>query len=96
MGTPRGTCDLAAMFQREGDTMNTPSEIGARELDRRSNDGIEVALFWSPYTNRIWVALEDSRTDVTFELDVDPADALDAFHHPYAYLSRTYEPAIAA
>ena len=76
--------------------MNTQSHIGARELDRRSNDGIDVALLWSPRTNRVWVSIEDARTDESFELDIDPACALDAFHHPYAYLSRGYEPALAA
>jgi hypothetical protein len=76
--------------------MNTTSEIGARELDRRSNNGIEVALLWNSRTNRVWVAVEDARTEETFELDIDPACALDAFHHPYAYLSRSYEPAALA
>lgn len=75
--------------------MNATSEIGARELDRRSNDGIDVTLLWSPHTNRIWVAVEDAHAE-SFELDVHPADALDAFHHPYAYLSRSCEPAVAA
>ena len=76
--------------------MNTTSDIGARELDRRSNNGIEVALLWNPHGNRVWVAVEDARTEETFELEIDPADALDAFHHPFAYLSRSYEPAALA
>jgi hypothetical protein len=76
--------------------MSTTSDIGARELDRRSTNGIEVALLWSPRTNRVWVAVEDAKTDESFELDVDPARALEAFHHPYAYLSRSYEPAALA
>jgi hypothetical protein len=76
--------------------MNSQPQIGARELDRRSNDGIDVALLWSPRTNRVWIAIDDARADQSFELDVDPAHALDAFQHPYAYLSRSYEPALAA
>jgi hypothetical protein len=76
--------------------MSTTSHIGARELDHRSNDGIDVTLLWSPNTNRVWVALDDARTEEHFELDIDPADALDAFQHPYAYLSQNYEPALAA
>lgn len=76
--------------------MNSQPQIGARELDRRSNDGIDVALLWSPHTNRVWIEIEDARTEQSFELDVDPADALDAFHHPYAYLGRSYEPAALA
>jgi hypothetical protein len=76
--------------------MNTTSEIGARELDRRSNNGIEVALLWSPHTNRVWVAVADAQIEESFEIDVHPADALDAFYHPYAYLSRSYGSAVAA
>ena len=76
--------------------MTTQPQIGARELDRRSNDGIDVALLWSPRTNRVWITLEDARTEESFELDIDPSDALDAFQHPYAYLSRSYEPAALA
>ncbi len=60
-------------------------EIEARELDCRSNDGIDVTLFWSPRTNRLFVAVEDERRGDSFRLDVAPAEALDAFRHPYAY-----------
>lgn len=55
-----------------------------RELDRRTNDGLDVTLFWHPQTNRVSVAVEDHRFGDSFELEVDPAEALDAFHHPYA------------
>lgn len=56
-----------------------------RELDRRSSDGIEVALLWHPKTGRVLVAVEDTRRSDSFEFDVEPAHALTAFHHPYAY-----------
>jgi hypothetical protein len=56
-----------------------------RELDYRSNDGLEVALLWRPETNRVSVTVFDAKTGDDFDLDVDPADATDAFHHPYAY-----------
>lgn len=65
--------------------MNTTTDIGIRELDRRTNDGIDVRLLWHSPTDRLVVAVEDSRTGESFELEVDAADALDAFHHPYAY-----------
>jgi hypothetical protein len=66
-------------------TMHTTPEINARELDRRRNDGIEVRLLWNPHTNRVSVAIDDERSGESFELEVDSADALAAFHHPYAY-----------
>ena len=71
--------------------MNSTTQIGARELDHRSNDGIDVTLFWSPRTNRLWIAVEDARHDDSFEVDVDAADALDAFNHPYAYAKRSFD-----
>jgi hypothetical protein len=55
------------------------------ELDYRSADGIDVWLLWARSSNRVLVVLVDTRLSSTFELDVDPADALDAFRHPYAY-----------
>jgi hypothetical protein len=67
--------------------------IGAgetRELDRRISDGIDVRLLWHPQTNRVSVAVTGRRADSAFEFEVDPADALAAFHHPYAYSNREH------
>jgi hypothetical protein len=61
-----------------------------RELDHRASDGIDVRLLWDPRTDRVSVAVEDTRGGESFELDVDRADALDAFHHPYAYANHSY------
>ena len=57
---------------------------GTRELDFRSNNGLEVALLWEPETNRVSVSVFDRQSGDDFTLEVDPAEALDAFHHPYA------------
>ena len=58
-----------------------------RELDFRSNHGLEVALLWEPETNRVSVSVFDGRSGDDFTLDVDPAKALDAFYHPYSFAS---------
>jgi hypothetical protein len=60
-------------------------ETALRELDRRANDGIEVRLLWDSRTGCVLVAVKDGRSGESFELEVAPADALAAFHHPYAY-----------
>jgi hypothetical protein len=61
-------------------------ESQVRELDRRSNDGIEVALLWHAPTNRVFVAVEDGRHEgESFRFEVDPRGALEAFRHPFAY-----------
>jgi hypothetical protein len=65
-------------------TDNT-AEIGIRELDRRQSDGIDVRLLWDSRTDTIIVAVEDQKTEASFEVEVDAADAVDAFRHPYAY-----------
>ncbi len=67
-------------------------ECGALELDRRGSDGVDIVLAWEPRTNRVAVAVVDERTSDRFLIEVDPANALDAFHHPYAYVSaRTHD-----
>jgi hypothetical protein len=55
------------------------------ELHHRSADGIEVSLLWSRLTNSLTVAVEDSRSGVSFELPTPAEKALDVFEHPFAY-----------
>jgi hypothetical protein len=55
------------------------------ELHHRSADGIEVSLLWSRLTNTLTVAVEDSRSGVSFELNAPAERALDVFEHPFAY-----------
>ena len=56
-----------------------------RELAHRTGDGIEVTLFWSKPSDRITIAIVDTRSDEALEFEVDGSAALDAFNHPYAY-----------
>lgn len=59
----------------------------ARELDARSADGIDVRLLWYPATDTVTVFVHDASRGQAFELGVEPARALDAFHHPFAFAS---------
>ncbi len=56
-----------------------------RELDARAAEGIDVRLFWHPSTDILSISVFDSTRKESFELVVDPDEALDAFHHPFAY-----------
>jgi hypothetical protein len=56
-----------------------------RELARRTSDGIEVTLFWSKPSNRVAIAVLDTRSDEALEFEVEGRAALDAFNHPFAY-----------
>jgi hypothetical protein len=55
-----------------------------RELDHRGADGIEVTLLWNAETKGVLVSVAE-REGNTLEFQVPAAEALDAFHHPYAY-----------
>jgi len=55
------------------------------ELDHRTADGIEVSLLWSPNTNQLLVAVEDSRSGESFQVKAPAEKALDVFRHPFAY-----------
>jgi hypothetical protein len=56
-----------------------------RELAHRTNDGFDVTLFWSKASNRVTISVFQARSATALEFEVDGADALDAFNHPYAY-----------
>jgi hypothetical protein len=68
------------LASREIDGTNDWTELAGRE-----NEGIEVSLLWSRSANRVKVAVADARQNAQFEFDVAGADALAAFHHPFAY-----------
>lgn len=59
-----------------------------RELDHRQGDGFEVALDWDDRTGALTVTAVDVDTGQVDRLTVNPAHALDAFRHPYAYAGR--------
>ena len=56
-----------------------------RELATREGDGLEISLLWSGTADRVKVTVSDSRLDDEFELHVAGAEAVAAFHHPFAY-----------
>ena len=58
------------------------------DLAHRRNDGIDVVLWWSPENGSVAVEVLHLATDASFELEVGPAHALDAFYHPFAYAAR--------
>jgi hypothetical protein len=67
------------------DTCDQTPASDVRELAHRSGDGLDVTLVWYPAPNQVGVRVADARSGEHFELRVDPAAALDAFEHPFAY-----------
>ena len=64
-----------------------------RELSRRTSAGLEVVLYWSDRPSAVTLSDTDAGTGEIFEIEVPGADALDAFHHPFAYLNGPRVPA---
>ncbi len=56
-----------------------------RELAQRLSGTVEVLLLWHPVIERVELSVRDVATGAGFRLEVAPGNALDAFHHPYAY-----------
>jgi hypothetical protein len=65
--------------------MTTTADSQRRELARRTNHGLEVALFWTKSSNRVTIEVADARLDDFIAFEVAGPDALDAFYHPYTY-----------
>ena len=55
------------------------------ELADRAGDGLDVRLYWNSANGRVKVTVMHLATERVAQLDVAPADALEAFHHPFAY-----------
>ena len=73
------------------------ANVEIRELGHRRGDGLDITLFWNSETNDVFIVVEDQRDGKAFKLDVDAADALHAFRHPFAYVrSDHYYEALAA
>jgi hypothetical protein len=64
-----------------------PSSSTRRELSRRTSGGLEVVLYWCDRPSAVTLSVTDAGTGEIFEIEVPGADALDAFHHPFAYLN---------
>ena len=58
------------------------------ELANRKSDGIDVTLWWSREDDSVSVEVLHFASESSFELEVDPARALDAFYHPFAYAAK--------
>jgi hypothetical protein len=55
------------------------------ELARRGGDGVVVSLLWRRADDRLTVVVNDTRTGEVLRLPARRDNALDVFHHPYAY-----------
>ena len=66
--------------------------VPARELAQRLSGTDEVLLLWHPESDRVELSVRDVGTGEGFHFEVAPGSAIDAFHHPYAYVARRRNP----
>jgi hypothetical protein len=59
-----------------------------RELAHRESGGIEVTLYWDAREDSVEVEVHHRATEETICFAVAREEALDAFHHPFAHLTR--------
>ena len=63
-----------------------------RELAYRNQNGLKVRLLWDSRSNEVSVEVIDQLDDSGFRLPIAGHLALDAFHHPYAYVHSHDDP----
>jgi hypothetical protein len=57
----------------------------SRELAFRASNGTQVRLLWRQGTKQLWVEVWEPATASALTFQAQPENALDVFHHPYAY-----------
>jgi hypothetical protein len=55
------------------------------ELAERASNRMQVRLLWRQGTTLLWIEVREPDTDRALRIPVQPEQALDAFHHPYAH-----------
>jgi hypothetical protein len=67
-------------------TLEHPAtDVVERELAYRRNGALDIYLIWHPAHDGVSIRVEDQRTGVRVEMDVDQRSALEAFRHPFSY-----------
>lgn len=66
-----------------GERLSTP----VRELAQRVSGTDEVRLLWNPESGRVELSIRDVASGAGLHVEVEPARAMDAFYHPYAYVA---------
>jgi hypothetical protein len=64
-----------------GERLSSPT----RELAQRLSGADEVLLLWHPESDRVELSVRSLATGAGCQIEVAPADAIDAFYHPFAY-----------
>jgi hypothetical protein len=66
-----------------------PIPTPRQELAQRTSGGLQITLYWDAEQDGTIVEVHQPATQETIAIPVTHDQALDAFHHPFAYLART-------
>jgi hypothetical protein len=66
------------------ESVQTESSPVVELADRHSLD-LDVVLVWARRSGRLWVDVTHIRTGRVARIKATPSNALDVFHHPFAY-----------
>jgi hypothetical protein len=75
--------DARAPHARKAEDVD-PLSPSVELADRHSND-LDVVLMWGQRSGQLWVLVTHRRSGRTSRIDATATNALDVFHHPFAY-----------
>ena len=75
---------LVEHARQQAESVQTDSSRVVELADRHSVD-IDVVLVWARRSGRLWVDVTHKRTGRVARIRATPSNALDVFHHPFAY-----------
>jgi hypothetical protein len=78
---------VTRIVRHQKETAMTARMTTRRELAHRTNDGIEVWLYWEKVGDTLTVEVYDQKLDEYHQLDAPRDRALEVFRHPFAYLA---------
>jgi hypothetical protein len=67
------------------DDHHVSAESTAVELTGPRSVDLDVVLVWARRSGRLWVNVTHKRTGRVARIKATPSNALDVFHHPFAY-----------
>ena len=80
-----GACtDACAPQTRDAEEMESLSP-SVELADRHTND-VDVVLMWGQRSGQLWVLVTHRRSGRTSRINATATNALEVFHHPFAYV----------
>jgi hypothetical protein len=79
----RPSADAAAPGSRDDEPMQAAAPIV--DLAERHTHDLDVVLLWARRSGRVWVEVTHRSSGRTGRISANGLNALDVFHHPFAY-----------